>query len=179
MLAEFWDEERGGFFDTAASDEPLIVRPKEVFDSAVPSGNSEAAEALLRLALLLNDDDLRQRAIVILEQHGQAAARQPTGFGRLLTAYDFALAPAREIALAGDPTDPRTQALLDVLRRRYLPWQVLALRHPGNETEPAIIPLLEAREPIDGQPAAYVCQNYSCRLPVTTPEALAAELGLE
>ncbi|HET7036610.1 MAG TPA: thioredoxin domain-containing protein [Thermomicrobiaceae bacterium] len=178
MVDEFWDTERGGFFDTAASDQPLIVRPKEVFDSAVPSGNSEAAEALLRLALLLNDEDLRRRAVVILEQHGQRAARQPTGFGRLLTAYDFALAPTREIALAGDPADRRTTALLDALRRHYRPWQVVALHHPGDETEAAVIPLLEAREPIDGQPAAYVCQNYTCRLPVTSPEALAEELGL-
>ena len=176
MVAEFWDEEHGGFFDTAASDQPLIVRPKEFFDSATPSGNSEAADALLRLALLLGNEDYRRRAVTVLEQHGQRAARQPTGFGRLLTAYDFAVAPTREIAIAGDPGDAETRALLGVVRGTYRPWQVVALHRPGDEAEPRAIPLLQERHPVDGQPAAYVCRNYTCRLPVTTPEALEVEL---
>jgi uncharacterized protein YyaL (SSP411 family) len=178
MLAEFWDKERGGFYDTAASSEALIARPKEVFDSATPSGNSVAAEALMRLALLTTRIDFQSRARIILETYGKLAAQRPTGFGRMLTAYDFATGDVHEIAFAGDPNDDATQALLGVARGHYLPWKVVALAKPDGADE-SIIPLLTDRTPVNGQPAAYVCQHYTCQLPVTTPEALEKQLGLD
>jgi uncharacterized protein YyaL (SSP411 family) len=177
MLAEFWDAERGGFFDTAESSEPLIARPKEVFDSATPSGNSVAAEALMRLALLSARIDFQSRARIILETYGKLAAQRPTGFGRMLTSYDFATGDVHEIALAGDPNNMATRALLGVVRGHYLPWKVVALAKP-DEDETGTLPLLTDRTPVDGQPAAYVCQHYACQLPVTTPEALEEQLGL-
>jgi len=177
MLAEFWDTERGGFYDTAESSEALIARPKEVFDSATPSGNSVAAEALMRLALLTTRLNYQSRARIILETYGKLAAQRPTGFGRLLTSYDFATGDVHEIAFAGDPKDMATRALLGVVRGHYLPWKVVALAKPDG-TDESIIPLLIDRTPVNGQPAAYVCQHYTCQLPVTTPEALAEQLGL-
>jgi uncharacterized protein YyaL (SSP411 family) len=176
MIGDFWDEEASGFFDTAANHEGLITRPKDVFDSAAPSGNSTAAEALQRLALLTGDDDLRQPALAILEQYGEAAASQPTGFGRMLCAYDLALASTREIAIVGDPGADGTRALLDVVRSRYLPWAVVALAKPGDEQAAEVIPLLAERGEVGGKPAAYVCQNYACELPVTDPDGFRAQL---
>jgi uncharacterized protein YyaL (SSP411 family) len=177
MLAEFWDNERGGFYDTAESSEALIARPKEVFDSATPSGNSVAAEALMRLALLTARIDFQSKARIILETYGKLAAQRPTGFGRMLTAYDFATGDVHEIAFAGDPNNMATRALLGVVRRHYLPWKVVGLAKPGASDD-TVIPLLTDRAPVDDQPAAYVCQHYACQLPVTTPEALAEQLGL-
>ncbi len=177
MIAEFWDDERGAFFDTASSSEPLIARPKDVFDNATPSGNSVAAEALLRLALLTGEQEYGRRASEILEQYGAFAAERPNGFGRMLCAYDFAVGDVHEVAVVGEPEQAATQALLDVLRGHYLPWKVVALARPANH-DSDIIPLLAERIEVDGKPAAYVCQNYACQLPVTTAEDLAKQLGI-
>jgi uncharacterized protein YyaL (SSP411 family) len=95
---------------------------------------------------------------------------QPTGFGRLLGALDAFLAPSQEVAIVGDPADGTTQALLTEVRGRYLPYTVVALARPGEES---MLPLLQNRGLVDGKPAAYVCENYVCRLPVTDGEALA------
>jgi uncharacterized protein YyaL (SSP411 family) len=179
MIAEFWDDERGGFFDTAASGETLIARPKEVFDSATPSGNSVAAEALMRLALLAFNLDYQRRAANILESYGSLAVERPNGFGRMLIAYDFAIGDVHEVAIAGDPANPETQALLHVAQSNYLPWKVVALAKPDAPGDTTILPLLTDRTPVNGQPAAYVCQHYVCQLPVTTTEALAEQLGIE
>jgi uncharacterized protein len=179
MIEEFHDDESGGFFDTGVSHEALITRPKEVLDNAVPSGNSVAADALQRLAILTGNVDYRRLAVEILERYGSIATAQPNAFGRLLSAYEFAIAHPQEIALVGSTDDERLHALLDVVHRAYLPNKVVALLRPGDDagvTE--TVPLLAYRDLVDGKPAAYVCYNYACRQPVTEPEALAAELGL-
>jgi uncharacterized protein len=179
MIQEFHDEESGGFFDTGISHEALITRPKEVLDNAVPSGNSVTADALQRLAILTGNVDYRRLAVEILERYGSVAAAQPTAFGRLLSAYEFAIAHPQEIALVGAPDDERLHALLDVVHRAYLPNKVVALLRPDDdEGVTETVPLLAYRDLVDGKPAAYVCSNYACRQPVTEPEALAAELGL-
>jgi uncharacterized protein len=179
MIDEFHDEENGTFYDTGRSHEALITRPKEVTDNAVPSGNSVAAGALQRLAILTGTIEHRRVAIEILERYGSIAVAQPSAFGRMLSAYEFAVAHPREIALSGKDDDPRLHALLDVVHTHYLPNTVVALLRPDDD--PSVtetVPLLAYREMVDGKPTAYVCYNYACRQPVTDPEALAAELGL-
>ena len=170
MFEQFHDAAGGGFFQTGVDHEQLVARRKDVIDNAIPSGNSLAAEVLLRLAVFLNQDEYRREAARILLMMKEAMASQPTGFGRLLCVLDMFLASSREIAIVGDPADPATVELLGAVRRRYLPHTVLALKRPGEES---LLPLLEGRDLIAGQPAAYVCENYTCKLPVTTPEALA------
>jgi len=128
-----------------------------------------AAELLLRLAKLTGSDAFRSEAARIFQIMAAAMAQQPTGFGRLLTALDDLLGPSQEIAVVGELTDPRTQLLLQEIRRHYLPHSVLALKEPEEENP---LPLLEGRTLVDGQPAVYVCENYACRLPVTSIEAL-------
>ncbi|HXF62800.1 MAG TPA: thioredoxin domain-containing protein [Caldilineaceae bacterium] len=173
MFAQFHDAEGGGFFQTGIDHEALVARRKDYIDNAIPSGNSLAAELLLRLAVLVGNEDYRREATRILLTVKEALGRQPTGFGRMLCALATLLQPSQEIAIVGDPADPATQSLLQEARRRYLPDTVLALKRPG-EANP--LPLLEGRELVEGQPAVYVCENYACKLPVTTPEALAALL---
>src|SRR5690606_11522371 len=103
-----------------------------------------------------------------------AMAQQPTGFGRLLGAIDDYLSPSQEVAIVGDPQEEATTALLWEVRRRYLPNTILALKRPDQDD--AFLPLLEGRSLVDNKPAAYVCENYACKLPVTESQALGALL---
>jgi uncharacterized protein YyaL (SSP411 family) len=170
MFEQFHDAANGGFFQTGIDHEQLVARRKDFVDNAIPSGNSLAAETLLRLAVFLDKDDYRRETARILLMMKDAMARQPTGFGRLLGVLDAFLAPSQEVAIVGDPADGTTQALLAEVRGRYLPYTVVALARPGEES---MLPLLQNRGLVDGKPAAYVCENYVCRLPVTDGEALA------
>ncbi len=169
MQSEFSDEVRGGFYQTGMAHEQLVVRRKDFIDNAIPSGNSMAAELLLRLAKLTGNEEYRGEAARIFEIMGAAMAQQPTGFGRMLSALDDFLTPSQEVAVVGPLEDARTQALLEEVRRHYLPHTVVALREPDSENP---LPLLEGRGLVDGEPAAYVCENYACQLPVTGVEAL-------
>ena len=176
MIEQFGDTQNPGFFQTGVDHERLVVRRKDFIDNAIPSGNSMAAEALLRLSVLTGNDDYRRRASSILLVMKEAMAQQPTGFGRMLCVLDTLLTPSQEIALVGDPSDAKTQTLLAEVRKRYLPNTVVALRDPTQEVDGSMLPLLEGRTLVDGEPAAYVCENYACRLPVTTADALGALL---
>ena len=173
IFEQFHDGEKGGFFQTGLDHEVLVTRRKDYIDNAVPSGNSLTTELLLRLAVLVENEQYRREATRIILTLKEAMGQQPTGFGRLLSSLHTLLHPSQEIAIVGDPDDEATRALLAEVRQRYLPTTVLALRQPGAET---MLPLLAERGLVNGQPAAYVCENYACKLPVTTPEALAALL---
>lgn len=174
MTAQFLDPENGGFFQTGADHERLVVRRKDLIDNAVPSGNSLAAESLIRLSVLTGNLEHRHEAGRILRLMREQMGAQPNGFGRMLSALDAYLAPSQEVAIVGSPQAADTQALLQVVRQNYLPNTVLALKHPDEESP---LPLLESRSLVNGSPAAYVCENYACRLPVTTPAALAQMLA--
>ena len=157
MQSQFADEARGGFFQTGIDHEQLVVRRKDFIDNAIPSGNSMAAELLVRLAKLTGNEDYRAEATRIFQIMDAAMAQQPTGFGRMLSALDDLLSPSQEVAIVGPLGDARTQALLHETRRHYLPHTVLALKEPDSENP---LPLLEGRSMVDGLPAAYVCENY-------------------
>ncbi|MFN8441247.1 MAG: thioredoxin domain-containing protein [Caldilineaceae bacterium] len=169
MFEQFHDPIHGGFFQTGTSHEQLVVRRKDYIDNAVPSGNSLAAELLLRLAVLVGNDSYRKEAQRIIATMKDAAARQPTGFGRMLCALDTLLAPSQEVAIVGEPADPATQALLAEVHRRFLPNTVVALKKPAEDS---MLPLLAGRTLVDGKSAAYVCENYACKLPVTNAQEL-------
>ena len=169
MQSQFADEVRGGFYQTGMAHEQLVVRRKDFIDNAIPSGNSMAAELLLRLAKLTGNEEYRNEAARIILIMAAAMAQQPTGFGRMLTALDDLLSPSQEVAVVGSLEDPRTLLLLEEVRRHYLPHTVLALKEPDSENP---LPLLEGRGLVDGEPAAYVCENYACQLPVTGVEEL-------
>ena len=180
MVANFADDAGGGFFDTSADHEALLARPKDLYDNATPSGNSVAAEVLLRLAEFTGNDAYRGRAQRLLAGLRDAMAQHPTAFGHLLCALDFALGPVKEVALAGEPAAGETRALLRVLFGNFLPNTVVALRRPGPEGERAerLIPLLAGRPQLNGKATAYVCEQYTCQLPVTEARALAEQLGV-
>jgi uncharacterized protein len=177
MIELFWDDEDGGFFSTGTDHEELIGRPKELMDNATPSGNSSAAELLLRLAAYTGEDDYRARAETILRPLVPAMAEHPSALSQMLIALDFLIGPAYEVAIIGDPTADDTRALLDVINQQFRPNLVLAVARPDDSAASSAVPLLQERPQRNGAATAYVCQDFACKEPVTTPEALAAQLA--
>jgi uncharacterized protein YyaL (SSP411 family) len=158
-----------GFYDTSHDHERLVVRPRELQDNATPSGNGMAAWVLPRLAALAVEPRFAELAQHSLESVQPLLAEHPLGFGQWLIALDYALSRGREVAVVGDPGAQDTRALLKVCELGYYPHQVVAL---GTPDEPTAVPLLRDRRLLDGRAAAYVCANLTCRVPVTSPEAL-------
>jgi uncharacterized protein YyaL (SSP411 family) len=169
LIARFADSERGGFFSTSDDHEALVARRKDLEDAPIPSGASSAAFGLLRLAALTGEQSYEQAALGHLRLLHELAPRHPQAFAHLLGAIDFYTAPTREVALVGEDRG----ALERVVRARFRPHIVIAGGEPDG------VPLLEGRTPVDGRAAAYVCEHFACRAPVTEPDELAALLGPE
>jgi uncharacterized protein YyaL (SSP411 family) len=182
IIEHFADQERGGFFMTADDHEQLLARRKDLDDSPIPSGSSSAAFGLLRLARLSGETRYQTHAVGVLRLLASIAAKHPNGFGHLLRAVDFYLAPVREIAIVGDGAE--AEALVRVVRSAFRPHIVLAGTGAGAggdadaDAYVGDMPLLEGREPVDGHAAAYVCEHFACRAPVSEPGELAALLSV-
>jgi uncharacterized protein len=170
---EHFRDPKGGFFDTPDDGEALIVRPKSFFDSAMPSGNGAMAMLLTALGRLTGEHTWEEAALEGIKAMHEVMHRQPTGFGSLLQTLEAYHSPRREVAVIGDLERAETRALLSTLHSRYLPHLSLAAAKSGD----AYLPVLAGRDEVNGQPAAYVCENLACKLPVTTPEALETALG--
>jgi uncharacterized protein YyaL (SSP411 family) len=176
MIA-FFQAPQGGFFDTSDDHETLITRPRDLQDNATPSGNAMAVTALLKLAGFTNDLRTIDIAHQSLAQMEPLMAQYPLGFGQWLQALAYALSKSREIAIVGDPDSADTQALLNVIRDGYRPFQVVALGIPNRQG--AQVPLLQDRSMVDGQATIYVCRDFTCQAPVTDPLALEQLLGAD
>jgi uncharacterized protein len=162
IVERFADDENGGFFETSVDHEQLLARRKDLEDHPIPSANASAAYGLLRLAALTGEAQYEERAVGVLRLLHELAAKHPNAFGHLLQALDFHLASVQEVALVGDDTT----ALARVVRGRFRPHLVLA----GGAADG--VPLLQDRTPVNGRPAAYVCEHFACKAPVTEPEEL-------
>ena len=162
MIERFADDEQGGFFETSVDHEQLLARRKDLEDHPIPSANAAAAYGLLRLAALTGEHQYEARGVSVLRLLHEVAVKHPQGFGHLLQALDFHLAPVKEVALVGHELRPFER----VVRGAFRPHVVLA----GGES--AGVPLLEGRTPVEGRAAAYVCEHFACRAPVTEPEEL-------
>ena len=173
LIERFHDPDRGGFFQAGADAEQLVVRPKDLYDNAVPSGNSAATEALLRMALFTGEASYERAAESALRLIRDVMMSAPSGFGHALCALDLYLGPSHEVAIVGDLRTGPTGALVDVVNRsKWRPNLVLAVAAPGVRDDP-VIPLLVDRLQEAGKPTAYVCQRSVCDLPVTMPEDVA------
>ncbi|HOL94892.1 MAG TPA: thioredoxin domain-containing protein [bacterium] len=176
MIGHFWDTQDGAFFFTAHDHEPLIARTKNPMDNAVPSGNSLAILALLRLSEMTGNTDFKHKAVESLQAFADGLCRVPAAFCQMLAALDFWLAPPREIVLAGPDSnslDPMQKALFE----RFLPNKVVLYAEPDTrEPLAALSPLIEGKIPVNHSPTAYVCANYACQQPVATVDDLMARL---
>ncbi|MCA1575951.1 MAG: thioredoxin domain-containing protein [Acidobacteria bacterium] len=175
MIEEFWDEEGAGFFFTGKSHENLIVRSKDYFDNATPSGNSVAATVVLRLAILTNNERYRELAEAVLGEVADQVRRYPSGFGYALSAMDSLLSSPKEVALVGNDQND-IKLLLEEVWRKYVPNKVVAHASIDDAEAIAAVPLLQSRPLLEERPTAYVCQNYTCKQPVNDAASLRAEL---
>jgi uncharacterized protein YyaL (SSP411 family) len=174
-IALFWDEAAGVFFDTGSDAEALIVRPREVQDNAVPSGNSLMCDLLLRLAAVLGNEGYQRVSEAALGANVGYAVRYPLAFGHLLVAADFAVADPVEIAVIGAPGDASTEALLRGVHAVYLPYRVLAVGDPASPIA-GLGPLLADRSLLGGRPTAYVCRRRVCLPPIADAGELVSTL---
>jgi uncharacterized protein YyaL (SSP411 family) len=171
LITEFWDEDGGGFFFTANNHEELLVRKKDFHDNATPSGNSVAADVLLKLARLTGEEKYERFAVTVLRLVAPQIRRYPQAFGRSLAALEFYLSPTREIVVLG----ARGNELEREIWSTFLPDKVVVLAENADD-DAEFIPLLKERNLIGGRPTAYVCENFACQTPVTTAEALREQL---
>jgi len=173
MIRLFWDENQGGFFFTAADAEELIIRQKEIYDGAIPSGNAVAALDLIRLGRMTLNRDWEAKAQKLLEAFSNEISSMPTGYTQSLTALDFGLGPSKEIVLAGDKDDPKLNQMLQNIFKHFIPNKVVLFRPAAAQEAQEIIflsPFLEKQTAVNGQATAYVCENYVCRFPTADPE---------
>ncbi len=175
-MKHFWDPQQGGFFFTADDHEALITREKDVTDNAIPSGNSLMLMNLLRLSAALADDAFAEKAQQMLQVFAGRVRERVGAAERFFSGVDFALGPVREVVIVGGLDDPRTQALLRAVRGSYTPNRVVLQRDPDVSDDDLASPLLVGRNLVDGAPAAYVCENRVCGLPITDADALRQEL---
>jgi uncharacterized protein YyaL (SSP411 family) len=178
MVEQFWDPAEGAFFYTGRDHEALIARTKDPQDNAVPSGNSMAVTALLRLAKLTGRADLFAKAETTLQVYRALLANHPMAAGQWLTALDFYLGPVQEFAVVGDPAGADTRRVLGAIRGGFRPNRVVALRPAGTagDTAERAVPLL-AGKTAAGAVTTYVCQDFTCQAPLVGAEAVEAALA--
>jgi uncharacterized protein YyaL (SSP411 family) len=170
VLKHFSDTQNGGFFDTADDHEQLITRPKSMQDNAIPCGNSMAVRVLLAMAAYTGDSRYETPALRALAGLQEPMVQYPSAFTHWLGNLEFVLGAPKEIAIVGPLDTQPTQQMLGLLQRDYYPNQVIAVAEETKTTGHP--PLVENRPALDGQTTVYVCQNFTCRQPVTTVEEL-------
>ncbi len=174
----FWDSDRGGYYFSAPDNEALLVRPKEIYDGAMPSGNSVAAHNLIRLGRLTGHPGYEDKAHALMTAFGQSVSRSPSGHTHLIDSFQRATNPAFEIVICGSRKDPKTQALLETVRTSAPARSSVLLIEPGAQGKAvqALAPFTENYEMIDGLPTAYVCQNHQCQMPTSDRAELERQL---
>ncbi|MEW6247740.1 MAG: aldo/keto reductase [Nitrospirota bacterium] len=177
IVAEFADDEHGGFFTTAKDHEQLVLRTREGPDGATPSGNAVAASALARLSRHFGREDFRQAAANAIRAYGRQIVRYPRAFAKSLAVVDFLLQGPVELALVGTPGEAAYERLKAEMNRPYLPNRIIAHWDPTKETTDH--PLLRGKGLVRGQPALYICRNFACRQPITDAAGVAVALKNE
>jgi uncharacterized protein YyaL (SSP411 family) len=171
MLANFLDEDSGGFFMTRKNAEALVARPREVYDGALPSGNSAAALNLMRLSRFTGDMEYDRRGRAVMEAFGAQLARAPMAHCALLCAVDFMLGPSFEIVISGQRGGHDVETMAATLESVYQPNRVLLFR-PANDAGAVVrvAPFTKDQVPLEeGGATAYVCRNFACHRPTTDP----------
>ncbi len=178
LFKRYWDPTNGGFFMTADDGEELIVRSKEVYDGAQPSGNSVATLNLLRLARLTGDTTLEERAKDTIKAFSKDLTENPGAYTVMLQAIDFLTGDTREIVVAGKEGAADTQAMLDLLQLRFDPNKVVLFKPdgPAGAALSKVVNYVENHGSKDGKANVYVCRNFACQLPTTEIEKVKESL---
>jgi len=179
VLTTAFKDPRGGFFFTPDDGEEILVRQKEIFEGAMPSGNSVAVWNLLRLGRMTGKTALLDEAWEAAAAFDHDLRQSPGAYAQFMATLDFAFGPAREVVIVGDPTAEDTRALLRALRSRFLPRTVVILRPAGEASPPIgrLAPFTRDLPCINGRATAYVCTGNACRQPTTDLQAMLASIG--
>jgi uncharacterized protein YyaL (SSP411 family) len=170
FMNHFWDQQKGGFFFTSDQGEELITRTKEIYDGAVPSGNSVAMLNLLRLSRITGNAELEKKADQISKTFGKNVESIPSAHTMFMTALDFAIGPSYEIVIVGNPESEDTLRMVKELGKRFIPNKVVLLRPEGDQPEiTKIAEFTKTQKSLNGKATAYVCLNYLCQSPTTDP----------
>lgn len=172
MMKHFWDENQGGFYFTADDTESVLVRNKEIYDGPYPSGNSVAALNLLRISRMTAKPEYEEKSSQMLRAFSPVVSQVPTAHTSLMAALDFAIGPSYEVVIVG--TQQNTKDMLNSLKRAFIPNKVVLFRSSVVE-RPEIVRFSEFTRDLsirEGKATAYVCHNYQCDLPTTSPEKM-------
>jgi len=179
MLDIFWDDQHGGLYFTGKGNEALITQSKDLYDGALPSGNSVAALNFLRIGRITGNPELEKKAEQLIQAFSKDITSSPMAYTQLLEALDFMFGPAREVVISGDPLLEETQAMVKAVRKNFLPNKVVLLYPEGPEGKRLVelSPFVECMGPAEKKPTAYVCEQYACKTPITNADQLENLLG--
>jgi uncharacterized protein YyaL (SSP411 family) len=176
LLKHFWDRDKGGFFITPDDGEEMLVRKKEIYDGAIPSGNSVAMLNLLRLARITGDSELEKKAQIMERSFSGIIAQSPAAYTMLMTALDFAFGPSSEVVISGDLQAESTKNMLKALRKEFIPNKVVIFRPDEDSEITGICGYTRNLKGRKGKSVAYVCRNFGCNLPTDDPNEMMREL---
>jgi uncharacterized protein YyaL (SSP411 family) len=174
MLELFWDEKSGGFFLTPNDGEALLVRPKEIYDGALPSGNSIALSNLIRLERLTANTELGHKAKLLVQAFSETLKETPSAYTQFLVGLNFALSPATDIVLVGEIHANDTREMLTIIREKFSPGITCLLKEPSTPADQLAVlaPFSAQYTALDGKATAYVCRDNSCDSPTNDPAHL-------
>ncbi|MFW9825562.1 MAG: thioredoxin domain-containing protein, partial [Candidatus Thorarchaeota archaeon] len=167
QIEKFWDKEIGGFYFTANDSEELLAKQKEIYDGAIPSGNSIATLNLLRLSYLTGNTDLEEKAEILNRVFSEKLKANPLAYTQFLIAIDFALGPTYSLVIGGDSEADDTQTMINTVNNAYIPNKVFILRKTEQQ-QPEIdnySNFVQFFDNLDGKATAYVCINKTCKPP--------------
>lgn len=171
----FYDKNQGGFYDISGADKSILIRTKEWYDGAEPTGNSIAILNLLRLSQMTDNQNWKAMADQSLAYFGERMLNTPQGLAQLLVALDFSLSKPKQIIIAGKANDPHTKRLLEEVHSRFIPNKIILLADGGKAQEILVsyIPFVETVTMLEGKATVYICENYACQLPTSDLEVVA------
>lgn len=165
VLKHYWDESNGGFFFALDFGEKLLVRTKEIYDGAIPSGNSVMLYNLIRIARMTSVSIYENYANSLMDYFSESVQKAPSGSSFFLSAFEFIIGPSYEIIIVGDMENPETQNIINSINQKFIPNKVLILKDPANSE--FLLPYLKPYRQINSKPTIYVCKNFHCEQPTT------------
>lgn len=174
MIKLFWDDKKGGFFFTASDTEELLIRNKEIYDGAVPSGNSAAVLNLLRLGRIAAKPQYEEMSGRIINAFSNEIASVPYAYAMLLCGLEFSLGTSFEVVIVGNPDSIDTKEMIKSIRRKYIPNKVVILNPEGKEANKiySIAKYTKEQGRVNGMATAYVCRDYACRKPTNNTDEI-------
>jgi len=166
LIKLFWDNKSGGLFLYGSDSEQLIIRPKELYDGATPSGNSVAALNFIRLARMTGQHELEEKAQNMFSIFGKQVQRMARGYAFFLTAMLFSISKSKDVVLVADSDHADTENMLNVIREDFRPFTMTIFCSDKFESIKELVPFIENYKTIDGKPTAYICENFACRAPI-------------